>query len=113
MLRSTVIRVLALPILLAACNPSSRSSAPDVSAPAAAAPAPSTALPAGSGCAASVSRFKTLIDTDLATGHTTKSVHAQVSQEISSAAQLCSAGNDAGARAAIAASRARHGYPAG
>lgn len=104
----------AVPVLtlaLTACNSSSRSSAPEVSAPAAS--APSASLPAGAGCSASVSTFKSLIDTDLATGHTTKSVHAQVSQEISGAAQLCSAGNDAGARAAISASRAKHGYPAG
>jgi len=26
---------------------------------------------------------------------------------------MCASGNDAGARAAISASRARHGYPAG
>lgn len=101
-----------LSLVVAGCNPAARSSAPDIAAPAAAA-APGAALPAGAGCSAAVSRFKALIDTDLATGHTTKGVHAQVSQEINAAAQMCSGGNDAGARAAISASRTRHGYPAG
>lgn len=100
------------PLALAACNQSSqRSAAPDVSAPSAQASAP--ALPAGAGCSTSVSTFRRLIDSDLQVGHTTKSVHAQVTQEINAAAQACASGNDAGARAAISASRSRHGYPAG
>ena len=101
--------VLALPLLaagLAACNQTAPSSS--------AMPAPAAvSLPAGAGCSASIARFRDLIDTDLATGHTTKTVHAQVTQEIAAASQLCASGNDAGARAAISASRSRHGYPAG
>lgn len=96
------------PLALAACNQSTpRGEAP--TATQAAAPA----LPGGTGCSTSVNTFRRLIDSDLQVGHTTKSVHAQVTQEIDAAARQCAAGNDAGARAAIAASRSRHGYPAG
>ena len=98
------------PLALAACNQSTpRTAEPAAGAPVAAAPA----LPGGAGCSTSVTTFRRLIDSDLQVGHTTKSVHAQVTQEINAAAQICAAGNDAGARSAITASRSRHGYPAG
>ena len=103
-------RVLVLaPLALAACNQSTPRAPDAVAPPVAAAPA----LPGGAGCSTSVSTFRALIDSDLQVGHTTKSVHAQVTQEINAAAQMCAAGNDQGARAAISASRSRHGYPAG
>lgn len=70
-------------------------------------------LPEGSGCKGAVEKFRAQMDYDLKTGHTTKSVFDQVNKEIDSAAALCAAGNDGGARSAIAASRSRHGYPAG
>lgn len=70
-------------------------------------------LPNGPGCQGAVDRFQALIDEDLEVGHTIKSVHAQMSSEIAHARATCAAGNDAGARAEIAASRSRHGYPAG
>ena len=100
------------PLALAACNQSTqRGETPAASASAAQASVP--ALPSGAGCSTSVNTFRRLIDSDLQVGHTTKSVHAQVTQEINAAAQLCASGNDGGARAAISASRSRHGYPAG
>lgn len=70
-------------------------------------------LPNGPGCQGAVDRFQALIDEDLEVGHTIKSVHAQMSAEIAHARATCAAGNDAGARAEIAASRSRHGYPGG
>lgn len=98
-------------LVLTACNPSRQEPMP---APGTTiAPAAAISMPSGSGCSESVNRFRTLINSDLNVGHTTKSVHAQVSQEIDAAARLCASGNDGGARAAISASRSKHGYPAG
>ena len=52
-----------------------------------------------------------MIDNDLDTGHTTKSVHDRVSGEISRARSTCSAGNDAGAIGQLKATKAKFGYP--
>jgi len=117
-----VVLVLLVPLALGACN---QTSAP----PAASAPAGTSSsgtptvssnvtpsgfhLPKKTKCSGSVNRFRALMDNDLATGHVARSVYDQITKEIDSAAALCSAGNDAGARSAISASRARHGYPAG
>lgn len=68
-------------------------------------------MPAGSGCSGEVERFQAIIDNDLATGHTTKGVHTQVSAEISRARSTCSAGNEAGATGQIRATKAKFGYP--
>lgn len=109
-------RIVALSALLAlsACNQTSR---PVASAQAPASPSNVTSssfrMPDGAGCTGAVNRYRAIINNDLETGHTTKTVHAQVSQEIDAAAQLCASGNDGGARAAVTASRSRHGYPAG
>ena len=106
--------VLALALSVSGCN--------QTSAPAPAAEQPAAVshigpagfkLPEGSGCKGSVEKFRAQMDYDLKTGHTTKTVFDQVNKEIDSAAALCAAGNDGGARSAIAASRSRHGYPAG
>ncbi len=70
-------------------------------------------LPEGSGCKGAVEKFRAQMDYDLKTGHTTKAVFDQVNKDIDGAAALCAGGNDGGARSAIAASRSRHGYPAG
>lgn len=70
-------------------------------------------LPDGAGCTGAVNKFRAQMEYDLSTGHTTKSVFDTVNKDIDAAAALCAAGNDGGARSAIAASRKRHGYPAG
>lgn len=98
---------------LAACN----TTAPQVSAPLA--PVSSAAsvtpqgfrLPAGSGCAADVARFRAVMDNDLATGHVAKSVYERVTAEIDQAATACQNGQDGPARAMIAATKTRFGYP--
>ena len=68
-------------------------------------------MPSGSGCGGEIERFQAVIDNDLATGHTTKSVHDRVSGEISRARSTCSGGNDAGATGQIRATKAKFGYP--
>lgn len=68
-------------------------------------------LPEGSGCAGDIARWRAIMDNDYQTGNVGKSVYAQILREIDAASAQCAAGNDAGARAAVAASRRRHGYP--
>ena len=68
------------------------------------------ALPAGSGCAGEVSRYRAVMDNDLATGHVAKTVHARITAEIDQAASACGAGRDAEAVRMIAATKARFGY---
>src|SRR5829696_8850487 len=71
---------------------------------------PSFALPTGSGCSGEVSRYRAVMDNDLATGHVAKAVHARVTAEIDQAASACGAGRDAEAVRMIAATKARFGY---
>jgi len=68
------------------------------------------ALPAGSGCAGEVSRYRAVMDNDLATGHVAKAVHARITAEIDQAASACGAGRDAESVRMIAATKARFGY---
>lgn len=68
-------------------------------------------MPSGGGCSGEVERFQAIIDNDLQTGHTTKSVHDRVSAEISRARTTCSAGNEGGAVGQIRATRTKFGYP--
>ncbi len=72
---------------------------------------PNFKLPEGSGCSGAIARYRALIDNDLEVGHTVKSVHTEMSGDIDNATNLCSSGNDAGARQIISSSRSRHGYP--
>ncbi len=100
-------------VLLSACQ-TPTASAPPAPAPEQAAPGvtPSTFhMPSGTGCAGEVDRFQAVIDNDLATGHTTKSVHDRVSAEIARARTSCTAGNEAGATSQLHATKARFGYP--
>ena len=99
--------------LLSACQTPS-GGPPPAPPPSQAAPGvtPSTFhMPTGTGCSGEVERFQAVIDNDLDTGHTTKSVHDRVSGEISRARTTCSGGNDAGAISQIRATKAKFGYP--
>ncbi len=69
-------------------------------------------LPEGAGCSGDIARFQAIIDNDLQTGHTTQSVHTQMSNELGKAGAACAAGRDGEARASVRAIRARFGYPA-
>lgn len=96
--------------LLAACN--------QTTVPTASAPPPGAgvtpvgfALPAASGCAGEVARFRAVMDNDLATGHVAPAVHARVVARIDAAGAKCGAGQDGAARAEIAATRRAFGYP--
>jgi hypothetical protein len=68
-------------------------------------------MPGGSGCSGEVERFQAVMDNDLATGHTTKGVHARVSAEIATARSSCAAGNEGGAMGQLHATKTRFGYP--
>lgn len=69
-------------------------------------------LPSGTGCSGEVERFQAVMDNDLASGHTTKGVHARVSSQIATARSTCAGGNDGGATGQIRATKAKFGYPA-
>jgi hypothetical protein len=98
---------------LAACN----APAPQASAP----PAPGSAvvtpsnfqLPEGGDCKADIARYRAIQDNDLSMGHVAQSVYNQIKREIAAAESACAAGHDAEAKAMIAASERRHGYPTG
>jgi hypothetical protein len=98
-------------VAAAACT---QTAAPPPPAPAAASVSGVTpsgfALPAGSGCAGEVSRYRAVMDNDLATGHVAKAVHARITAEIDQAASACGAGRDAESVRMIAATKARFGY---
>jgi hypothetical protein len=106
---STVfIAVFALP----ACNQSAPPPAPPVERTSASYVTPQGfRLPEGTGCAGDIARFRAVQDNDLATGHVNQSVYNRIKGEVDQAAATCGAGNDAGARAALAGIKKRHGYP--
>jgi len=113
----TAVFAASIAMSLAGCN-QTQTAAPAPSAPA---PAPSSAslvtppgfkLPEGQGCSGEIARFRAVQDNDLATGHVNQRVHDQIKGEIDQAAAVCGAGNDAGARGALAATKRRYGYPA-
>ncbi len=74
---------------------------------------PSALMPEGAGCSGAVSRYKAVMENDLAMGHVNQGVYNQIQGEISEAAAACSAGQDAKAVSLVRASKARHGYPGG
>lgn len=69
-------------------------------------------LPEGSGCSGEIARFRAVQANDLETGHVNRSVYDRIAQELAEAERTCAAGNDAGARAALRATKVRYGYPA-
>lgn len=98
---------------LAACN--SASAPPKIESAAPAMPqieAQGFHSPDGGGCGAAITRYRAIQDNDLAMGHVARSVYEQVKGELAAADQACSAGRGGDATAMVAASRARHGYPA-
>jgi hypothetical protein len=98
-------------LLLAACNagaPPPQAAAPE---PRVAYTPPGFQMPAGSGCAADIGRWKAVQANDHQMGQINDSVYAQIEGEIAQAEAACQAGRDGEARALVAASRRRHGYP--
>ncbi len=99
-------------LTVAACNaPAPQASAPQ---PGTVAYTPANfALPEGSDCKAAIARYRAIQDNDLSMGHVAQSVYNQIKREIGAAESVCAAGRDAQAKAMIAASEQRHGYPVG
>jgi hypothetical protein len=96
---------------LAACNaPAPRAATPPAPGSVAVTP-PGFQLPEGADCSAKIARYRAVQDNDLSMGHVAQSVYNQIRREIDSAASVCAAGRDAEAKAMIAASQRRHGYP--
>jgi hypothetical protein len=96
---------------LAACNaPAPQASAPPAPDSVAVTP-PGFQLPEGADCSAKIARYRAVQDNDLPMGHVNQSVYNEIKREIAAAESVCAAGRDAEAKAMIAASEKRHGYP--
>ena len=96
---------------LAACNaPAPQASAPPAPGSVAVTP-PGFQLPEGSDCAAKIARYRAVQDNDLSMGHVVPSGYNQIKRDTAAAESVCAAGRDAEAKAMIAASERRHGYP--
>ena len=96
---------------LAACNaPAPQASAPPAPGSVAVTP-PGFKLPEGDDCSAKIARYRAVQDNDLSMGHVVPSVYSQIKRDIAAAESVCAAGHDAEAKAMIAASERRHGYP--
>jgi hypothetical protein len=109
---STLSPVFIAVFFLAACNQSAPPAAPPAERTSASYVTPQGfRLPEGSGCAGEIARFRAVQDNDLATGHVNQSVYNRIKGEVDLAASTCAAGNDAGARGALAGIKKRHGYP--
>lgn len=106
---------MAVALALTACNSASPPPAASVTAVnTGAVPGvtpPGFRLPDGAGCTGDIGRWQAIQQNDLDTGHVNKAVHEQIQGEIALASVACQAGRDAEARALIAASKRRHGYP--
>ncbi len=72
---------------------------------------PGFQLPEGGDCSAKIARYRAVQDNDLSMGHVAQSVYNQIKRETDAAQSVCAAGRDAEAKAMIAASEKRHGYP--
>lgn len=68
-------------------------------------------LPEGSDCHFVIERYRAIQSNDLSMGHVVPSIYDQIKREIDSAEKVCSVGRDAEAKAMVAASERRHGYP--
>ncbi len=73
---------------------------------------PDFQLPAGSGCAGDIGRWQAVQDNDKRMGQVDDKVAGEIAGEIAAASAACHAGRDSEARALVAASKRRHGYPA-
>jgi hypothetical protein len=100
---------------LAACNASPQpvASATPVAVNTArvAATVPDLQLPEGAICSDEITRYSTITTNDYNTGYLSPSIYDQITVEIAKAADACRAGQDAQARALVAASKHKHGYP--
>jgi hypothetical protein len=103
---------LALLLSLSACTQTADPTPPPAQGSSGSLITPSTfRLPEGAGCSGDVARFRAVIVNDLETGHVAKSVHDRIMPEIDRAGAVCAAGRDGEARALIAATKSRFGYP--
>jgi hypothetical protein len=96
---------------LAGCNAAQQPSASLQAAVPTDGTPPDFNLPAGAACTGDINRFATIVYADNKTGMVDDSVFDQIKVEIAKAADTCRAGHDPEARAEIAASKHKHGYP--
>lgn len=101
-------------LALAACNaPAPQASAPPPKAGTVDYTPAGFTLPEGSDCKAVIARYRAVQDNDLSMGHVAQAVYDQIKRETAPAETACATGRDAEAKAIVAASERRHGYPTG
>lgn len=113
-MRPVILPMLVLGLALAACNQTAAPpAAPVDSGPRSASlvTPPGFRLPEGTGCAGDLARFRAVQANDLQTGHVNRTVYDRIAGELTQAEALCAAGNDGGARSALAGIKRRYGYP--
>ena len=104
-----LVAIAAAILLLAGCN-APRQTGPAVD-PTGPAPQGGAISSAGSGCGATIARYRSVIENDLKMGHVNQSVYSQIQGEIGEAETACAAGQDGRAVSLVRASKSRHGYP--
>jgi hypothetical protein len=72
---------------------------------------PDFRLPEGAGCSGEITRFRAVMDNDLATGHVARDVHGRVIADLRGPEAACAAGRSGEASAALVAVKRRYGYP--
>ncbi len=98
-------------MLLSACNASAPAPQP-APPPAQTSYTPSDfQMPAGSGCASDIARWRAVQENDRRMGQVNDAIYAQIQGEIGQAETVCQAGRDGEARGLVATSKRRHGYP--
>ncbi len=97
-------------VLVACSAPTPQASPPPAPGSVAVTP-PDFHMPEGANCSAKIARYRAVQDNDLSMGHVARSVYSEIKRETDAAQSVCEAGHDAEAKAMIAASEKRHGYP--
>ena len=69
-------------------------------------------LPPNAPCSSEISRYQSVVASDLQTGNVEQKVYDQIERELQRASAACSAGHGGEAHAIVASSKARHGYRA-
>lgn len=67
-------------------------------------------LPEGAACTADLTRFQTILKSDVTTGNLNRSVYEKIQDELIPAAEACASGRDAEAVRMIQTAKSRNGY---
>lgn len=95
---------------LGGCNETTGGPGPIVSAPSGPIGPAAYRLPPGAACTTEITRFQSLIRSDLETGNLEQKVYDEIQRDLTRAAGACEAGRGAEAHAIVTSTRVKHGY---